>query len=171
MVAAGGIPFMWHPSSCNNYKTRLGLYFTQYFYSLRIREDNTPVYSEYLGYLTTSDLYPDFKPIGFRVYFQEVLDGNARRLYSKYWKVFRGTSRRPYDTAVTCGGLRPQVSVYLSILLRKLPSFFFVLYNITNAMRNIFSIGVDEIKPISPTFTKADIAAVVSLNSLHTLIH
>ncbi|KGO41959.1 hypothetical protein PEX1_023670 [Penicillium expansum] len=53
----------------------------QYWYSCCVRGDNTPEYAKYLGYLTTKELYPDAKWISLESYAQEVLDGNAKRVY------------------------------------------------------------------------------------------
>ncbi|KAH8423958.1 uncharacterized protein LDX57_001714 [Aspergillus melleus] len=45
---------------------RIGLYIAQYQHSKYVRQDNSPEYADYLGYLNARDLYPDFKPITFR---------------------------------------------------------------------------------------------------------
>ncbi|KAJ0331470.1 hypothetical protein COL922a_011887 [Colletotrichum nupharicola] len=66
----------------SDYMTQVGLMMSQYQYSAG-RHDNTPEYAEYLGYLLTTDLYPDFKQITYREFFQEVLDGKARAAYSE----------------------------------------------------------------------------------------
>ncbi|KAF3806761.1 Isoeugenol synthase 1, partial [Colletotrichum gloeosporioides] len=66
-----------------DYMTQVGLMMSQYQYSAGIRGDNTPEYAEYLGYLLTTDLYPDFKQITYQEFFQEVLDGKARAAYSQ----------------------------------------------------------------------------------------
>ncbi|KAK2743139.1 isoflavone reductase family protein [Colletotrichum kahawae] len=66
-----------------DYMTQVGLMMSQYQYSAGIRHDNTPEYAEYLGYLLTTDLYPDFRQITYREFFQEVLDGKARAAYSQ----------------------------------------------------------------------------------------
>ncbi|KAJ5108868.1 hypothetical protein N7456_005543 [Penicillium angulare] len=60
---------------------RIGLYKAQYEYSKYVRQDNTPDYANYLGYLNAQQLYPDFKPRGFREYFTEVMAGTARKVY------------------------------------------------------------------------------------------
>ncbi|KAI8251520.1 Isoflavone reductase-like protein TP7 [Colletotrichum sp. SAR 10_98] len=66
-----------------DYMTQVGLMMSQYQYSAGVRHDNTPEYAEYLGYLLTTDLYPDFKQITYREFFQEALDGKARAAYSE----------------------------------------------------------------------------------------
>ncbi|KAI8159786.1 hypothetical protein K4K49_002472 [Colletotrichum sp. SAR 10_70] len=66
-----------------DYMTQVGLMMSQYQYSAGVRHDNTPKYAEYLGYLLTTELYPDFKQITYREFFQEVLDGKARAAYTK----------------------------------------------------------------------------------------
>jgi hypothetical protein len=50
-------------------------------YSKYVRGNNTPEYAEYLGYLSAAELYPDFKPIAFRGFLEELLDGKAHRPY------------------------------------------------------------------------------------------
>ncbi|KAE8424010.1 hypothetical protein BDV36DRAFT_242510 [Aspergillus pseudocaelatus] len=57
------------------------VYITQYVYSKYVRQDNQPRYAKYLGYLDARELYPDFKPISFREFFAEVLDGKGKRPY------------------------------------------------------------------------------------------
>ncbi|KAJ7055609.1 isoflavone reductase family protein [Mycena amicta] len=52
-----------------------------YQYSKYIRGDNTPDYAAYLGYLDAGDLYPDFKPIKFRAFLEELLEGKIERPY------------------------------------------------------------------------------------------
>ena len=60
---------------------RLKLSSLQYQYSKYVRGDNTPEYAQYLGYLGAAELYPDFVPLTFRGYLQEVLDGRGYRPY------------------------------------------------------------------------------------------
>ncbi|GAB1198375.1 hypothetical protein APSETT444_007694 [Aspergillus pseudonomiae] len=57
------------------------VYITQYTYSKYVRQDNQPRYGKYLGYLDARELYPDFKPISFREFFAEVLNGKGKRPY------------------------------------------------------------------------------------------
>ncbi|KAJ7055592.1 hypothetical protein C8F01DRAFT_1030149 [Mycena amicta] len=52
-----------------------------YQYSKYIRGDNTPEYAAYLGYLDARELYPDFKPIKFREFLGELLEGKIERPY------------------------------------------------------------------------------------------
>lgn len=59
----------------------LASYGGQYKYSKYIRGDNSPEMAKYLGYLDAGELYPDFKPIKFREYLKELLDGKARKPY------------------------------------------------------------------------------------------
>ncbi|KAF6815967.1 isoflavone reductase family protein [Colletotrichum sojae] len=63
-------------------QTSMMLYWLQYMLSSGVRQDNTPEYAKYLGYVLASDLYPDFKPTTFQEFFREVLDGKARAPYS-----------------------------------------------------------------------------------------
>ena len=63
---------------------RLALYSGQYKYSKYIRGDNSPEMARYLGYLDARELYPDFKPITFKEYLRELLDGKARRPYPQF---------------------------------------------------------------------------------------
>ncbi|KAJ5273547.1 hypothetical protein N7478_008672 [Penicillium angulare] len=60
---------------------RIGLYKAQYEYSKYVRQDNTPEYADFLGYLNARELYPDLKPREFREYFTEVMAGKARKVY------------------------------------------------------------------------------------------
>jgi hypothetical protein len=57
------------------------LYTLEYMYSKYVRGENTPEFAEYLGYLSAEELYPDFKPIAFREFLEELLDGKAHRPY------------------------------------------------------------------------------------------
>jgi uncharacterized protein YbjT (DUF2867 family) len=59
----------------------IGLYGGEYNYSKFIRGDNTPEYAKYLGYLDASELYPDFKPIGWREFLVDLLAGKTERPY------------------------------------------------------------------------------------------
>lgn len=55
----------------------------QYWYSMGVRGDNTPEYARYLGYLDGKELYPDFEPISFEIYCQELLDGKGTGPYQR----------------------------------------------------------------------------------------
>lgn len=61
---------------------RIGLYKVEYDFSKYVRQDNSPTYAEYLGYLSSRDLYPDFTPISFRDFSRELLAGKGRKVYS-----------------------------------------------------------------------------------------
>ncbi|KAJ7065688.1 hypothetical protein C8F01DRAFT_982107 [Mycena amicta] len=58
-------------------------YGPDYHFSMFVRGDNTPENAEYLGYLDARQLYPDFKPVRFREFLQEVLDGKAQKPYGE----------------------------------------------------------------------------------------
>jgi hypothetical protein len=60
---------------------RMILYGYEYMYSKYVRGDNTPAYAKYLGYLSATELYPQFKPISFRDFLVELLEGKAHRPY------------------------------------------------------------------------------------------
>ncbi len=57
------------------------LYAYQYMYSKFVRGDNTPEYAKYLGYLSGTELYPQFQPIAFRDFLKDLLEGKAHRPY------------------------------------------------------------------------------------------
>jgi hypothetical protein len=57
-------------------------YAAEYQLSWGIRGDNVPEYASYLGYLDARELYPDFKPITFEEYVQELLGGTATGIYT-----------------------------------------------------------------------------------------
>jgi hypothetical protein len=57
------------------------IHFLEYYYSWGIRGDNTPAYAEYLGYLNSKDLYPDFKPATYEDFLKHLLAGEVRRVY------------------------------------------------------------------------------------------
>ncbi|KAK1142212.1 hypothetical protein N8T08_008138 [Aspergillus melleus] len=61
---------------------RIGIYLTQYEHSKYVRQDNSPEYAGYLGYLSAKKLYPDFKPKTFRDFFVEVLAGKGKKVYA-----------------------------------------------------------------------------------------
>lgn len=46
-----------------------------YDYSRYLRGDNQPEYAKYLGYLDARELYPDFRPITFREFVKDLLEG------------------------------------------------------------------------------------------------
>ena len=53
----------------------------EYNQSKYIREDNTLANAKYLGYLDTRELYPDFNPITFERFLEELLAGKMARPY------------------------------------------------------------------------------------------
>lgn len=55
---------------------------SEYQISWGIRGDNTAEYAKYLGYVTSKELYPDFKCTSFEDYLKEVLDGKAKGVYA-----------------------------------------------------------------------------------------
>jgi hypothetical protein len=57
-------------------------YLAEYQLSWGIRGDNNPEYAKYLGYHTTQDLYPEFKPTDFREYLEQVIRGAAKGVYT-----------------------------------------------------------------------------------------
>ena len=58
----------------------------EYTFSKYVRGDNTPENAKYLGYLDANELYPDFKPIRFAEFVDELIAGKAERLYyNKDW--------------------------------------------------------------------------------------
>lgn len=61
---------------------RTALYIAQYQHSKYVRQDNSPSYADYLGYINTRELYPDFQPTTFRDFFEELLAGKGRKVYS-----------------------------------------------------------------------------------------
>ncbi|KAJ9364962.1 isoflavone reductase family protein [Paecilomyces variotii] len=61
---------------------RIPVYISQYKYSKYVRQDNSPWYAKFLGYLDARELYPDLKPISFRECFQEALDGKGKNPYA-----------------------------------------------------------------------------------------
>ena len=54
----------------------------QYAHSKYVRRDNQPKVAKELGYLDARELYPDFKPISFREFLAELLDGKIKQPYS-----------------------------------------------------------------------------------------
>jgi len=61
--------------------TRIKLHQTEYNYSKFVRGDNTHQYAKYLGYLNAGELYPDFKPVAWRDFLKDLLDGKISRPY------------------------------------------------------------------------------------------
>jgi hypothetical protein len=61
---------------------RIALFVAQYQHSKYVRQDNSPAYADYLGYINTRELYPDFQPTTFRDFFEEVLAGKGRKVYA-----------------------------------------------------------------------------------------
>lgn len=57
------------------------LWSTDYWNSKYIRGDNTRENALYLGYLDAKELYPDFKPVTFEAFIQELLRGDIERPY------------------------------------------------------------------------------------------
>jgi hypothetical protein len=53
----------------------------EYNVSKYLRKDNTHVNAEYLGYMNARKLYPDFEPIKFESYVDELLAGKGERPY------------------------------------------------------------------------------------------
>ncbi|KAK6971974.1 glycoside hydrolase [Favolaschia claudopus] len=63
-----------------NAQAQMMFYLAEYDYSKYVRGDNTPQYAKYLGYLDARELYPEFKPIGFRDFLGELLEGKVEKL-------------------------------------------------------------------------------------------
>jgi hypothetical protein len=68
------------PNSIPGLITRSGC---EYNISKFIRGDNTSENARYLGYLDARELYPDFKPISFSEFLDELIAGKAKALYSE----------------------------------------------------------------------------------------
>ncbi|KAJ7620490.1 hypothetical protein DFH06DRAFT_1285687 [Mycena polygramma] len=66
----------------SNPMAQMMFYLGEYDYSKYVRGDNAPAYGEYLGYLDARKLYPDFKPITFKEFMGEVLEGKAQMPYA-----------------------------------------------------------------------------------------
>ncbi|KAF5685428.1 isoflavone reductase [Fusarium denticulatum] len=60
----------------------VGLVVSQYPLSVWLRGDSLPDRAEYLGYLSTKDLYPDFVFTSFKEYIREVMAGEAEAVYA-----------------------------------------------------------------------------------------
>ncbi|KAK7883446.1 hypothetical protein LTR67_011196 [Exophiala xenobiotica] len=65
-----------------NIMVRMALWTQEYNLSKYFREDNTRKNALYLGYLDARDLYPDFQPISFENYFEEILKGKGKKPYA-----------------------------------------------------------------------------------------
>ena len=59
-----------------------GLAGPQYLYCEWFRQDNLPERAEYLGYLNTKDLYPDFEATKYVDYVDEVMEGKVKSIYA-----------------------------------------------------------------------------------------
>lgn len=57
-------------------------YLAEYQLSWGIRGDNNPEYAKYLGYITSKELYPDFKPVDYEEYLETVCGGTAKGIYT-----------------------------------------------------------------------------------------
>ena len=57
-------------------------YLAEFQLSWGVRGDNNPEYAKYLGYITSKDLYPDFKPIDYQEYLETVIRGTAKGVYT-----------------------------------------------------------------------------------------
>jgi len=66
-----------------NFGLHLQVVGSEYFISWGIRGDNTAKYAKYLGYVTSKELYPDFKITTFEDYLKELLDGKAKGVYAE----------------------------------------------------------------------------------------
>ena len=65
-----------------DFRTIVDSYVYQYYVSWGIRGDNTPQFADYLGYLDSHALYPNFKAISYESYLKEALEGSIRPAYS-----------------------------------------------------------------------------------------
>jgi hypothetical protein len=54
----------------------------KYWDIMFIREENTPEYVEYLGYLDAKKLYPDLVTTSLEEFAQQSIDGKVQPLYS-----------------------------------------------------------------------------------------
>lgn len=64
----------------------------QYKVSKYVRKDNTPENAKYLGYIDAMELYPDFKPITFAEFVDELLSGKAKPLYPTRYQHLKKSS-------------------------------------------------------------------------------
>ncbi|KAL3440597.1 hypothetical protein BJX65DRAFT_290179 [Aspergillus insuetus] len=68
---------------------RVAVWSAEYDVSKYVRRDNTPENARYLGYLDTKELYPDFRPITFTTFIDELLAGKAQKLYQDQFEFLR----------------------------------------------------------------------------------
>ena len=66
----------------------------QYALSVGIRAENTPEFAKYLGYLDGKELYPDITFTSFESYVQEVLSGEAKRVYEDLMPMMKKAATR-----------------------------------------------------------------------------
>jgi hypothetical protein len=71
-----------HKADPSDFRKATGIFTSQYIVSKYVRRDNTPDNAKYLGYLDARKLYPDFKPISFSSFVDELLEGKATRPYA-----------------------------------------------------------------------------------------
>ncbi|KAI9711846.1 MAG: hypothetical protein M1820_001991 [Bogoriella megaspora] len=86
LLAATEAAIKAYKADANNVAARFGAIGGQYKYSKYIREDNTLDVGKYLGYLDAKELYPEFKPIAFKEYVVELLNGKSLVPYPKMKK-------------------------------------------------------------------------------------
>ena len=55
--------------------------FADYRYSQYVRGYNQIEYARYLGYLDAKELFPDFRPISFREFLQDLMDGKIEKMH------------------------------------------------------------------------------------------
>lgn len=61
----------------------------EYNASKYIRRDNTPAMGKYLGYLDARELYPDFEPISFERFVDELVEGKGERPYEEMYAALK----------------------------------------------------------------------------------
>ena len=66
-----------------NIQLKMGVMSLQYTYSKYVRNDNTPEYAKYLGYLDARELYPELKPKSFKQFVGDLVEGKVQRPYAK----------------------------------------------------------------------------------------
>ena len=64
-----------------NYGALIARTGVEYKTSWGVRGDNTPEYAEYLGYLTSKELYPDLNFRSFESFLKELLEGKVKGVY------------------------------------------------------------------------------------------
>ncbi|KAF5258064.1 hypothetical protein FOXYS1_11385 [Fusarium oxysporum] len=72
-----------------SFSSIIPLVLAQYPYSVWLRGDNLPERAEYLGYLTSKQLYPGFKYKSFEGYIQELLEGHGEPVYAQRGFTFK----------------------------------------------------------------------------------